>query len=255
MTRDELYALWRFEEAFPFSGWDFYHLDGRFEREPLPWDFAAEVRRHLRHADKLLEVDTGGEFLLSLRHPYENTCATETCGPDAAGYQNDLTPLGIRVKRCNAAEEPLPFADSTFDVCISLYGAYRHDELFRVLKPGGIFLTEQIGERNNALLARRCMPGCRPTDSKRRRHVCAECEAFASAGFTVLDAVEYFPKLHFFDTGAIVYYASIVRDEFPCFSVERCREELFALEQERLERGYVESMGHRYFIVAQKPVK
>lgn len=73
MTRDELYNFWRFEETFPFSGWDFAHLDGRWEQEPLPWDFYAEVQRRLHYADQLLEVDTGGAFLLSLRHPYENT--------------------------------------------------------------------------------------------------------------------------------------------------------------------------------------
>ena len=77
MTRDELYNFWRFEETFPFSGWDFAHLDGRWEQEPLPWDFYAEVQRRLHYADQLLEVDTGGAFLLSLRHPYENTAVTE----------------------------------------------------------------------------------------------------------------------------------------------------------------------------------
>ena len=43
--------------------------------------------------------------------------------------------------------------------------------------------------------------------------------------------------------------------KFPGFSVERCANELFALERELAERGYVESMEHRYLIVARKPVK
>ena len=105
MTRDELYNFWRFEETFPFSGWDFAHLDGRWEQEPLPWDFYAEVQRRLHYADQLLEVDTGGAFLLSLRHPYENTAATETWGPNVESYRNELAPLGIHVEECDAAEE------------------------------------------------------------------------------------------------------------------------------------------------------
>ena len=97
MTRDELYDFWRFEETFPFSGWEFEHLDGRWEEEPLPWDFYDEVQERLDYTDQLLEVDTGGAFLLSLRHPYENTCVTETAGLNAESYRNELEPLGIRV--------------------------------------------------------------------------------------------------------------------------------------------------------------
>ena len=162
MTRDELYNFWRFEETFPFSGWDFAHLDGRWEQEPLPWDFYAEVQRRLHYADQLLEVDTGGAFLLSLRHPYENTAATETWGPNVESYRNELAPLGIHVEECDAAEEPLPFADNAFDVAFCRHGAYRADELLRVLRPGGVFLTEQVGGRNNALLARRLLRDYRP---------------------------------------------------------------------------------------------
>lgn len=253
MTRDELYDFWRFEEEFPFSGWDFGHLDGRWEGEPLPWDFYTEVQRRLRRTDQLLEVDTGGDFLLSLRHPYENTAVTETWGPDAEDYRNMLAPLGIRVEECDAAEEPLPFAENAFDIAISRRGEYRHDELFRVLRPGGLFLTEQVGGRNNALLARRLLPDYRPPYP--HHHLSADCEAFAEAGFELLDAKEYFPKLRFYDTGALVYYTHMIDWEFPGFSVDRCLPELFALERELSERGYVESMEHRYLIVARKPAK
>ena len=253
MTRDELYNFWRFEETFPFSGWDFAHLDGRWEQEPLPRDFYAEVQRRLHYADQLLEVDTGGAFLLSLRHPYENTAATETWGPNVESYRNELAPLGIHVEECDAAEEPLPFADNAFDVAFCRHGAYRADELLRVLRPGGVFLTEQVGGRNNALLARRLLRDYRPPCPE--HHLSADCEAFAQAGFEVLDAKEYFPKLRFYDTGALVYYAHMIEWEFPGFSVDRCTQELFALECELAERGYVESMEHRYLIAARKPAK
>ncbi len=55
------------------------HLDGRWESEPLPWDYREEVLMRLKDTDMLLDMDTGdGGFLLSLRHPYELTCATES---------------------------------------------------------------------------------------------------------------------------------------------------------------------------------
>lgn len=251
MNRDELYAFWRFEEDFPFSGWSFYHLDERWEEEPLPWDFRTEVLHTLRHSDMLLDVDTGDEFLLSLGHPYERTAVTEFPNPDGGSIANQLAPLGIRVASCDASCDELPFDDNTFDVVICRHGSYVRRELYRVLKSGGIVMMQQIGGRNNELLARRLLPGHEMPYPQ--HHLSAEVARFKQTGFEVLDAREYFPKLRFFDSGAVVYYAKIMDWEFPGFSVDACREELYALEKEIAERGFVQSMQHRFFLVARKP--
>ena len=79
MKPEELRAAWKKEEACArITGWDFSHIEGRYEEASLPWDYAAIVRGVLRDDMKLLDQDTGGgEFLLSLGHPYANTAATE----------------------------------------------------------------------------------------------------------------------------------------------------------------------------------
>ena len=78
MTDRQLLDMWRFEEEFPFAGWDFSHLDGRWEEEELPWDYEGIARGLLRPEHELLDMETGGgEFLLALRHPYEKTAVTE----------------------------------------------------------------------------------------------------------------------------------------------------------------------------------
>ncbi len=254
MTPEQLFSFWQFEEGFPFIGWDFGHLNGRQEDEPLPWDYSREVQRWLKPESRLLDIETGaGEYLLSLRHPYERTSVTEAWPPNVELCRNRLAPLGIRVEACDAGAEPLPFADNCFDVVLCRHGAYLHEEVFRVLRPGGVFVTQQVGGRNNTLLARRLLRDYLPPFPG--HHLSADCARFGAAGFNVLDAKEYFPKTRFFDTGAIVYYAKAIAWEFPGFSVERCRHELFALEREMRERGYVESMGHRYLIAAQKPAR
>lgn len=40
--------------------------------------------------------------------------------------------------------------------------------------------------------------------------------------------------------------------EFPGFSVDRCRRELLALNEEVQEMGFIESLQHRFILVAQK---
>ena len=83
-TRKEQWL--REERAAHIHGWDFSHIAGRYEEDgDLPWDYEAVVRAYLRPAKRLLDIDTGGgEFLLTLRHPPENTSATEGYPPNIA---------------------------------------------------------------------------------------------------------------------------------------------------------------------------
>ena len=53
---------------------------------------------------KLLDFDTGGgEFLLSLGHPYGNTAATEGYPPNVELCKKELQRLGIDFKACDDA--------------------------------------------------------------------------------------------------------------------------------------------------------
>ncbi len=74
-----------------------------------------------------------------------------------------------------------------------------------------------------------------------------------NAGFMISDGEESFPIRKFYDVGAFVYYAKIIEWEFPNFSVEKCFKKLCSL-QERIDKvGYIQSVGHRFLIVASKP--
>ena len=103
MTPEELRAVWKSEESrTQIKGWDFSHIDGRYEEEQsLPWDYAAEIRRVLTEDMQLLDYDTGGgEFLLSLGRPYEKTAATEGYPPNVRLCEERLLPLGVDLREC-----------------------------------------------------------------------------------------------------------------------------------------------------------
>jgi len=63
---------------------------------------------------------------------------------------------------------------------------------------------------------------------------------------------ECFPKFFFYDIGALVYYAKIIQWEFPDFSVEGCFDILVELHKRIDKDGYLESIGHRYLLIAKK---
>jgi len=71
--------------------------------------------------------------------------------------------------------------------------------------------------------------------------------------FTILESNEYFPKLKFFDVGALVYYAKIIEWEFPNFTVDNCFKQLCELQLLIEQQGFIESIEHRFIIVAKKP--
>lgn len=251
VDEDQLLAMWRFEEKMPFGGWMLEHLDGRWEGEPLTWDYKEEVLARLKQSDMLLDLDTGdGGFLLDLRHPYERTCATERSDADYEYCVEQLAPLGVRMAYCNADEEELPFADNMFNVVLCRHGGYKISELRRVLKPGGLFITEQIGELDNRDLALRLLPNCPMPFPGHNLNNAAR--AFASFGFNILHGQEDFPRLLFRDVGAIVYFARTVDWEFPGFSVDRCRDELMMMHYGICRNGFVESEQHRFLMIAQK---
>ena len=253
MKQSELLSQWLAEEeAAQIHGWDFSHIHGRYEEgQDLPWDFDQLVRRFLFPEHRILDMDTGGgEFLLSLGHPHSLTAATEGYPPNAALCRETLLPLGIDFREADGGG-PLPFPDGSFDLVLNRHGDYRPAEVFRVLKPGGIFLTQQVGAENDRELVELLLDPVPPLPFP-RQYLSIAREDLEAAGFSILDSQEAFRPIRFWDVGALVWFARIIPWEFLGFSVEKCRERLFKA-QDILERNQViEGMTHRYFLAAEK---
>ena len=253
MNRNELKERWLQEEQIAhIHGWDFSHLHGRYEEEQdIPWDYEKIVHRYLRKDMKLLDYDTGGgEFLLTLGHPYENTAATEGFPPNVELCREKLSPLGIDLKECTDPAH-LPFEDGSFDIVINRHGDFCPEELSRVLKPGGLFITQQVGGQNDRDLVRMVLPDLEEPFSDLNLSV--QRGAFERAGFEILRAEEFFGNICFYDVGAFVWFARIIEWEFPDFSVDRCFDRLLKLQEQIDEKGVIKGTTHRYLIVARKP--
>ena len=136
MNQTELKLLWKKEEEVAhIHGWDFSHIHGRYDEEKdLPWNYEKIVQQYLNDNVKILDYDTGGgEFLLSLGHPFDKTAATEGYPPNVQLCKETLLPLGIDFKACNDPES-IPFGDESFDIIINRHGDFNAKELHRLLK-------------------------------------------------------------------------------------------------------------------------
>ena len=251
----KLIEQWKKEESVAhIHGWDFSHINDRYrETTDFGWDYKATVLRYLSPEKRLLDLDTGGgEFLLTLGHPPKNLAATEGYPPNVALCKNELLPLGIDFKEADCGKY-LPFDDESFDIVINRHGDLNEKEIFRVLKKGGLFITQQVGAENDRELVDLLMPKKLPLPFP-EQYLSVTADKFKNSGFEIVDGKETFGSIRFFDVGALVWFARIIEWEFIDFSVDTCLDGLMAAQKTVDEKGSVEGRTHRFMLVAKKPL-
>ncbi|WP_368651912.1 methyltransferase domain-containing protein [Ornithinibacillus sp. 4-3] len=244
---------WIKYEEVKFEGWDFSCIQDDWENETLPWNYAEIVNRYLSSDLKLLDMGTGGgEFLLSLNHPYEKTSVTEGWQPNIELLKRVLVPLGINLATIGE-DGIIDYGDNSFDIIINRHESFDVNEVKRVLKPNGIFITQQVGGENGNRLSNMLIPGFQPkyrTLNLRNTQCELEC-----SNFEIVFANEYFPYQKFFNMKALIYYVKVIEWEFPEFNVMNNFEQLLNAYKELTLNGYILNYEHRFIIVAYNFIK
>ncbi|MEV0588139.1 methyltransferase domain-containing protein [Nonomuraea sp. NPDC050310] len=228
----------------PFEGWDFGVFEGRYQEGDEPWSYAAIVRERMASAGAMLDMGTGGgEFLASLGALPEWTVATEGYAPNVPVARARLAPLGVEVVEVGE-DDVLKFPDSVFDLVINRHESFDPGEVGRVLKPGGVFVTQQVGgwdvEEVNAALGG-------PEHAYRGWDLAEAVTEVSGAGLEVEWSEEARVPGRFLDVGALVLFLRITEWQVPGFSVEGYRERL------RGVRMPLEVHAHRFALVARRP--
>ena len=251
MNLEKLKEILEYEEGYSFEGWDFSHINSRMKEEAVPWDYEKIVKSYMDKEKILLDMGTGGgEFLLSLNPIAGKTYATESYLPNIELCKTRLEPLGIELKPVYD-DVSLPFEDNYFNMIINRHESFYLPEIHRILKPGGTFITQQVGEMNNREMTKFLLGKYLDTSDEDLNLNKVLLQA-KNIGMKILNQGEYFPKTYFYDVGALVFYAKIIEWEFPGFSVERCFDKLIELQSKLEKNGYIETLEHRYFLVAEK---
>lgn len=237
--------------AQEFSGWDFSWMRRRyFESEPY-WDYRELVMDRIKNISSMLDMGTGGgEFLASLPGLPLVTYATEGYPPNIPIATRRLQPLGVKVVAVED-ENNLQLPDLMFDLVINRHEYYDPAEIMRILKPGGIFLTQQVGPRNCVELNQYLGA---PIDANVVHwKLDQEIGALEQAGFTLLQSNEQILESNFFDIGAVVFYLKVIEWQIEGFSVEKYEARLREMHQLIEKQGAFYASEHRFLIEAQKP--
>lgn len=229
-------------------GWDFSVIEPLIKEDPLPFNYIDIVNRY-RHQDMtLLDMETGGgEILESFHHPANLTYVTEGYHPNYVLCQERLAAKGIKVIHVDG-DDFLPFASQMFDIVINRHGAYRVDEVYRILKPEGLFITQQVGSKNNLPLRSILTSQELTTEFS----LSSEQKNLESTGFKVLEADEVLQKVMYLDIDAVIFMATVISWEFPGFDVISQAKKLDYIDKIMIAKGYFESYEHRFYMVCQK---
>jgi SAM-dependent methyltransferase len=252
-STDQLFEIFINDAKKPFSGWDFSHLRDRMVTEPLSWSYTSEILPFIRTVKSCLDMGTGGgEFLASLQPLPKKTFATEAYQPNVQIARERLDPIGVKVKEISD-QSHLPFTDESFELIINRHEAYSPQEVNRILKHEGLFITQQVGAKNdlelNYLLNKDFTEDLWEYSYWNLKYAKKELE---DAGFKIIKTKEDFPKTRIFDIGAIVYYFKAAPWQMPDFTIEKYLKQLREIHKKIMEKGYIEITSHRFLIKCKK---
>lgn len=128
------------------NGWDFSNI--KSTSEGIGWDFDEEVTSRCKNTDVLLDIGTGGgENLLKLSHSL-----FFIIGIDLSSRMIEKAEFNLRnstisnVRFFPMSSDDLQFPAGFFDIITSRHAPFSSKEVFKVLKSGGVFITQQVGE-------------------------------------------------------------------------------------------------------------
>lgn len=241
-----LITNWKKDEKAHFEGWDFSYLKGRMIEDKLPWNYIKLAREFSKKSENMLDMGTGGgEILLQIKPAAKKIIATEGYPPNVIVARKNLKKLKVKVFDFSKHNvKKMPFPDDSFDLIINRHDAYDLDEVYRILKPNGIFLTQQVGTGNLRNLKKFFGVESRFKGMSLKDQI----PLFKKAGFKILKKKEFTGNYHFKDVGALVYYLHAIPWVVKDFSVDSHKNYLLKLNK----RKKLEFALKRFLIVARK---
>jgi ubiquinone/menaquinone biosynthesis C-methylase UbiE len=243
-------ARWKQDEAAGFEGWDFSYISDRsFQQEP-PWSYRVQAVELVKHAHRLLDIDTGGgEFLFSLAPLPGQSVAIESYQPNVAVARDRLAPVGVDVRAVEVGAA-WPLDDASFDLVLNRHGHLNAPEIARCLSAGGRLLTQQVGSENLADL----MTAFGGEASRMENSLSSVSADLEAQGLVILRGQAWAGRQSFSDVGALIYFLKAIPWIVQGFAVDTHAAVLKQL-QARKDAGAPLSFAiERFLIEAQKPI-
>lgn len=172
------------------NGWDFSHL--QVTSEGAAWEFYEEVIKRCSGSELLLDIGTGGgENLLNIASSFSLGIGIDLSDGMMETARSNLN----KAKRSNVrfvqmSSEHLQFPSEFFDIISCCHAPFFSTEAVRVLKSGGLFLTQQVseGDKLNLKHAFRRGQSYGEVDGTLKNRYVSELK---EAGFRIVESFDY----------------------------------------------------------------
>jgi SAM-dependent methyltransferase len=236
---DELLAA-----SQPRTGWDFSGM--RTLRAPVPWDYGEVVARYLAPSDEVLDVGTGdGRQFARLAGKFRRGLGIDTDPEMIRLAEREHSGPGLEFRVGSARLEGVT---KSFPVIINRHATIDLGAVAAHLKPGGYFITQQVGERNMACVRETLgqAPGVPEISS----------EALAGAGLRVVAFCEYDVEYVVCDVESLVFWLNAL--DLAHADLAGAAATTSAATFNKVLDGNVDQRGfitneHRYLAIGQAP--
>ena len=226
----------------PKRGWDFAGMN--VLRQPVPWDYDDVVVRYVRSSDVVLDIGTGaGERLRGLAPSFGHGLGIDADPDMVLLARQNPAPGNLRFR---VGSERLESVPETFDVILDRHAPFDLAAIAAHLRPGGYFITQQVGERNMACV--KAALGQPPSSPPIGR------QAIAASGLRPLALMEYDVEYVVRDIESLVFWLNALDPAHADIDGPSALASATILNRVLAgnvdERGFVTN-EHRYLAIAQ----
>ncbi len=253
MISQKIVDQWKKDEKAFFEGWDFSYLKSRYKLANPSWNYKTLAKRLIKKSCSVLDIATGGgevfSEILSIYKP-QKIIAIEGYKPNITVARKNLKKFKATVIYANETKK-FHFKDSEFDLILNRHGGLNKKsikELYRILSPKGIFLTQQVD--GNSLKDLEKVFNAKPKwPENNMQNIKKFC---TNTGFKIKEAKEWEGKTIFKDVGAVIYFLKAIPWIVSGFSVNRYLKVLEKLQKRIEKKGELNFKSKFFLILAQK---
>lgn len=231
------------------QGWHFSFLQGRQESTPVPWSYEQLAAEQIKSATRVLDIDTGGGEVLARLRPPAGSVAVEDWSTNIPIAAACLESRGVSVRQRDGSR--LPVDDSSVDLVLNRHGDLDLSETARVLKPGGIFLSQQVAQDNESEIS-----DVFETNATVFPHAVRDLPDLASrvdaAGLITDVRAEAVTATRYLDIGALVLQLRAVPWQVPGFTTEAQLDALWRMHRHIESTGSFVAYSKRLLLLAHR---
>lgn len=248
MSYRELY-----ERVGSVVGWDFSKIDKRTKTVGKKWDFLEIVKNYVSNETILLDIGTGGgKKLLEVAKSVEKAYGIDNSRSMITTANRNLRKakmLNVKFKLADARK--LPFPEESFDVVMCRQAPFYSEEVFRVLKSHGVFLTQQVGEEDKQNIKE--VFGRGQSFGEKPGSFMSKCvQELKHAGFEISRKDAYNATEYYADMADLIF---LLRNTplIPDFDIEKDQKYLEEIEKKYKTKNGIKTNSFRFLIICKKP--